>query len=316
MKQRIVVLGASGFIGRHIVSALAASDWAAPVAAGHLRASGDTTGVETLRVDARSETELSPVLAGAIGVVNCIAGSTGTIVDGARALFDITARMAAPPRVIHFSSMAVYGSAVGTVDETAELCGDLGPYSAAKVAAEALARSHRHVVSLRPGCVYGGGSPQWSERVARWLRAFRLGDLGPAGDGICNLVHIDDVVAATLRALRSPDAGGQAFNLAMSSSPTWNEYFVAYACALGAVPVRRISRLRLQLEGKLLAPPLKIAEILAHKAHLPLPPPPVPPSLLRAFRQELRIDSRKAERVLGMQWTPLARGLAHSGVTQ
>ena len=49
MKQRIVVLGAGGFIGRHIVSALAASDWAAPVAAAH-RAAGGTPGVETLQI--------------------------------------------------------------------------------------------------------------------------------------------------------------------------------------------------------------------------------------------------------------------------
>ena len=308
MKQRIVVLGAGGFIGRHIVSALAASDWAAPVAAAP-RAAGGTAGVETLQLDATSATALAPALTGAYGVVNCVAGSTDIIVDGARALFDLAARMVPPPRVIHFSSMAVYGAAIGSADETAELRGDLGPYSVAKVAAEALAWGHHNVVSLRPGCVYGGHSPQWSERVARWLQAFRLGDLGPAGDGICNLVHIDDVVAATLRALRSPEAGGQAFNLAMSSPPTWNEYFIAYARALGAVPVRRISQLRLQLEGKLLAPPLKIAEILARKAHLRLPPPPVPPSLLRAFRQELLLDSRKAERVLAMQWTPLERGL-------
>ena len=309
MKKRIAVLGAGGFIGRHIVSALAASDWAAPVAAGHRRAVDNTTVVETLRLDATSPIELASALTGAYGVINCVTGSSGTIVDGARALFGVTSRMSPPPRVIHFSSMVVYGAAIGTVDETAELRGDLGPYSMAKVAAEALAWGHHNVVSLRPGCVYGGHSPQWSERVARWLQAFRLGDLGPAGDGICNLVHIDDVVEATLRALRSPEAGGQAFNLAMSSPPTWNEYFIAYARALGAVPVRRISQLRLQLEGKLLAPPLKIAEILARKAHLRLPPPPVPPSLLRAFRQELLLDSRKAERVLAMQWTPLERGL-------
>ena len=36
---------------------------------------------------------------------------------------------------------------------------------------------------LRPALVYGRGSALWSERVARLLRAGRLGDLGAAGDG-------------------------------------------------------------------------------------------------------------------------------------
>ncbi len=34
-------------------------------------------------------------------------------------------------------------------------------------------------------------------------------------------------------------AGGQAFNLAMSGPPTWNEYLVRFARALHAVPVAR-----------------------------------------------------------------------------
>ena len=32
MKQRILVLGANGYVGRRVVAALAASDWAEPVA--------------------------------------------------------------------------------------------------------------------------------------------------------------------------------------------------------------------------------------------------------------------------------------------
>ena len=32
-KQRVLVLGAGGFVGRHVMAALATSDWATPVAA-------------------------------------------------------------------------------------------------------------------------------------------------------------------------------------------------------------------------------------------------------------------------------------------
>lgn len=58
-------------------------------------------------------------------------------------------------------------------------------YGAAKVVrdqivAEYAAYSPRHVV-LRPSCIYGRGSQQWSGRISRLLLARRLGDLGAAG---------------------------------------------------------------------------------------------------------------------------------------
>ena len=124
-----------------------------------------------------------------------------------KALFEAAERMTPAPRIIHLSTMSVYGSPTGLVDETAPLRGDLGPYSAAKVAAEATAAAYPHAVMLRPGCVFGPGSEQWSIRIARLLLERRLGDLGAAGDGFCNLVHVGDVVMAILRASRKPPRG-------------------------------------------------------------------------------------------------------------
>lgn len=313
MKQRVVVLGATGFIGRRVVAALAATAWAAPVAAGH-RSTLPSALFETLRLDAAHEPSLARAVASADAVVNCIAGNAATIVGTARALFAVVSRAPRPPRVIHLSSMAVYGSAVGSVDETAPLRGDGGAYAAAKVEAERLAASCGDVVTLRPGCVYGPGSVQWSERIARWLTAHRVGDLGAAGDGTCNLVYVDDVVAAILAALRLPRAAGQAFNLGSPAPPTWNEYFLQFARALGAVPVSRISRRWLVLETTLWAPPLKIVEVAARLARLRgvRVPPPIPPSLLRSWSQEIRLDVRKAQQVLGLAWTPAAAGLSHT----
>lgn len=309
MKQRVVVLGATGFIGRRVVAALAATSWAAPVAAGH-RAVLPATLFESVRLDAAHEPSLARALASADAVVNCIAGNAATLVGTARALFAVVSRAPRPPRVIHLSSMAVYGSAVGTVDETAPLNGDGGAYAAAKVETERLAASYGDVVTLRPGCVYGPGSVQWSERIARWLTTRRVGDLGAAGDGTCNLVYVDDVVAAILAALRLPRAAGQAFNLGSPAPPTWNDYFLSFARALGAVPVSRISPRRLALETRLLAPPLKAAEIAVRLARLPIRiPPPIPPSLVRTWGQEITLDVCKAQQVLGLAWTPAAEGL-------
>jgi nucleoside-diphosphate-sugar epimerase len=310
MRQCVLVLGAGGFIGRRLVAALAAAPWATPVAAVHRVALAGTS-AETVQLDAIHAPMLQDVVPFMDAVVNCVAGSPATIVAAARALFEAAGASPHRPQVIHLSTMAVYGSTVGTVDETAELRGDIGAYAAAKVEAERMAAEYGHVVTLRPGCVYGPGGVQWSERIARWLSAHRVGDLGAAGDGTCNLVYVDDVVAAILAALRLPQLVGEAFNLGSLAPPTWNEYFLSFARALGAVPISRISRRRLTLETNLWAPALMAANRAARLAHLPhvRVPAPIPPSLLRSWGQEIRLDMRKAQSMLPVAWTPTEVGL-------
>ncbi|MGH9521041.1 MAG: NAD-dependent epimerase/dehydratase family protein [Terriglobales bacterium] len=312
MKNRVLVLGADGFIGRRVVEALATTDWATPVAAGR-RLIGPTasTHIERQQVDATDRTQITRALEGIDAVVNCVAGSVKTIVTSAQAIFEVAAQQASQPRIIHLSSVAVYGSAVGDVDESAALLPDLSPYGSAKIEAEQLAARYRSVVIFRPGIVYGPGSSQWSGRIGRWLLARRIGDLGAMGDGYCNLIYIDDLVAAILQAIRIPAMEGERFNLGMLTPPTWNDYFTMYAVALGAVPVRRISARRLALEAKALAVPRKIAELIVQrvgskKLHVGAP---ITPSLLRLWRQELRLNVAKSHSLLKVDWTPLDVGI-------
>jgi nucleoside-diphosphate-sugar epimerase len=150
--------------------------------------------------------------------------------------------------------------------------------------------------------------------MARLLWAHRLGDLGAAGDGYCNLVRVGDVVEAILLALQNPGVDGRVYNLSAPRPPTWNEFLIQYAAALRAVPVRRISGRRLRIETKLLAPPLKIAEILARIAKLDARrlPPPIPPSLIRLMGQEIRLDTRRAESELGLRYRDTDATLAEA----
>jgi nucleoside-diphosphate-sugar epimerase len=307
MKQSILVLGASGFIGREVVAGLASTDWATPILGVRRASASRSVGFERRIVEATAVDSVQAAMQGVGGVVNCVAGDADTIVRATQALFEAARRTAPAPRIVHLSTMSVYGSAVGLVDETAPLKGDLGPYSAAKVAAEAEAAAYPHAVIFRPGCVFGPGSEQWTLRMARLLLAHRLGDLGSAGDGYCNLVRVSDVVLATLRALQDPSLDGGVFNLSTPEPPTWNQFLIKFGTALRAVPVRRISGRNLRIETKLLAPPLKIAEILARVCKLDarLVPPPIPPSLLRLMGQEIRLDTRRAEADLGLRRTPI-----------
>ncbi|MGE4335167.1 MAG: NAD-dependent epimerase/dehydratase family protein [Pigmentiphaga sp.] len=309
----MLILGAGGYVGGRIVQALHGCDWATPVAAVRRPLTADT---ESIVLDATDASALAAALHGVHAVVNCVAGTPRTISAGAKALRQALAAKSASMKVVHFSSMAVYGPAIGRVDETMPLAEGLDGYAGAKVQAERLLADLEGLVVLRPGCIYGAGSPQWSVRIERLLRARRIGDLGAAGDGCSNLVHIDDVVQAVVAALGGAGAGrSRTFNLAMSDAPTWNAYFVAYARTLGAVPVRRISSRRLALEGRLLAPILKIAEIGLRGRATTLPPP-IPPSLLRLWTQDIRLDAGAAQTHLAVRWRPLEEGLSEAAKPQ
>jgi 2-alkyl-3-oxoalkanoate reductase len=312
MKKSILILGARGFIGRNVLTSLARAEWCNPIAGVH-RASGHNYQFPPRIVDATSVASVVASMEGVDAVVNCVAGNADAIVSGAKALIEAATRQKSPPRVIHLSTMSVYGSAEGSVDESARLQGDLGPYSAAKVAAEAVIAAYPHAVIFRPGCVFGPESDQWATRIARLLNAHRLGDLGTAGDGCCNLVDVKDVALAIVRALENPHVDGQVFNLAISNAPSWNEFLIRYALALKATPVSRISGRRMRIETKLLAPPLKIIEILARKSGLNLQLPlPLPPSLLRLMAQDIRLNCRAAESALKITWKNLDESLSET----
>jgi nucleoside-diphosphate-sugar epimerase len=303
--MRVLVLGGNGFVGRHVVRSLTASGWATPISGSRRAVAG--RGGEAIALDARDEAAVASGLQGVDAVVNCVAGDAEGIVQNARALFQAAAKTGA--HVVHLSSMAVYGDATGPVDEDAPLLGNVSDYAAAKVRAEALAGGRATI--FRPGCIYGSDSPQWTLRIARLLLERRIGDLAAAGDGCSNLVHVQDVAAAVLAALR--DARTGAYNLVMPQAPDWNEYFLQFARAIGAVPIGRIPEWRLKLETKLLAPPLKIAELVAARVSRTASlPPPIPPSLARLWRQDIRLNSDRATRELGMLWTSLDAGLAEA----
>jgi len=306
IKQPVVVLGAGGFIGRRVVDALAASSWAEPVAVGRRIDAADLhPAARKVALDASDERSLESVLVGAAGVVSCISGDPASIVRSGRALLTVTARMPVAPRVVYLSSLAAYGAVADTVDEDAPLRNNYTDYGAAKALVDQLAANYPFVVRLRPGIVYGPGSPWWTDRIARLLVARRLGDLGEAGSGYCNLVHVDDVVAAILSALREPAAAGHAFNLGSPLVPTWNEYFMRYAHALRAEPVRRIGRGRLWFELAVRGPLLKVGERLTGKDAASA----IRPWLTDLCRLGIRMRVDRAEQVLGLRWKPLDKGL-------
>ena len=204
---KILVVGASGFIGAAIVRAAMASNDVRPVAC--MRGSSqalDSLGVETRICDASDPAALTHALEGVTYAVNCVLGSRATMLAVTRNLCG-AARQLGLRRIVHLSSMAVYGRITGTVDETARLQ-PVGGYGLAKAECEIIVgdfiAAGGDAVVLRPACVYGPGGEQWVGRIARWLRAGRLGQLGELADGYCNLTFNDDLAGAVVAARRTP----------------------------------------------------------------------------------------------------------------
>ena len=107
MTKRVLVLGSSGFIGRHVVEALAKSDWATTVAAVRENVSRENEGrVEYVSCDATSLDSLKQVFRGIDAVLNCVAGDARTIVANAHALGTVASSTPQSPRVVHLSSIS------------------------------------------------------------------------------------------------------------------------------------------------------------------------------------------------------------------
>jgi nucleoside-diphosphate-sugar epimerase len=215
MRSRIVVLGAAGFLGQRVMEAARRAGHA--VTGVTRPASGSRPGL--VLADAADATALLRVADGADGVINAVSGSPRDIVRIADHL-NALQRRDAIGRIVQVSSLSVYGQERGVMHEGIRPLPALGHrYAHAKCRAERLIGGEEPTASrsliVRPGCLYGPGAPVWVDRLARLLRAQRLGWLGRRGEGACHLIHVDDL-ARMIGALPLREIGGPAL-----AAETW-----------------------------------------------------------------------------------------------
>ncbi len=290
-KQTVLVIGGGEFIDTRLTHALSASALYEPILV-------------------PPHADLAAALPQAAMVVNCVAVRPRTILAVTQALCE-AARHNPPRRIVHLSSMAVYGAATGVVDETTEPKGPLNDYAKARIEAESLVLKYvadgGDAVIIRPSCMFGPESEPWVNRIARLLMSRRLGDLGPNGDGICNLIHVDDLAAVIIAALSATNVTGEIFNAnADWPRPTWNEFLIRFAHAIGATPIRRMSALRLRGEVKLVAPLLRGAALAASRVGAgKIVPDALTPTFVRTLQQAITINSAKASARLGIRYQSL-----------
>ena len=238
---RVLVTGAGGFIGSHLVEALVRSGAKVRALArytsrgswGHLEQSlphdrdsvevalGDVRDAQFVRTQVRG-CEVVFHLAALIGIPYSYEAPDSYVETNVRGTLNIlqAAREAAVRRVVITSTSEVYGTACYTPIDEAHPLQAQSPYSASKIAADKLAQSYHlsfslPVVTVRPFNTYG---PRQSARaviptiVSQLLsgaKALRLGSLEPVRD----LTYVSDTVNGFLRAGVAELAIGQVINL-------------------------------------------------------------------------------------------------------
>lgn len=293
--MKVLVLGGNGFVGREVVNFLAEQKGFDVVIGS--RSGKGINEIPALDIDATNRANLECYLSDFRIVINCITGDAQTIQKNASVLVE-AAKNCGFPKIVHLSTQSVYGTQTGNITEYTDVKDDISWYGHAKIEAEksmeSYARNGGEVIILRPGCVAGKSSPLWTTRFVGWLKKGDLGDLAENGDGWSNIVDVTDVArAAVMSASKDFSDSLKVFNLSAPDSPRWNQYFADLSVISHSGPVRRINQRTLLIKVVLIGIPMKIMEHLLRKLGVKKKVfgEGIPPSLLKLFRQEIKLDS-------------------------
>jgi uncharacterized protein YbjT (DUF2867 family) len=208
--KRILILGGTGFVGRHICTRLSQAGWSAvvpsrsPAAARHL---AGLPRVDVVPADVNDEATLIRLLAGADAVVNLVA-----ILHGSEAAFEQVhvelpkklARACAAAGVRRLVQISALGAALD------------GPsmYQRSKARGEAVlhteaAADFLDLTVLRPSVIFGA-QDKFLNVFAQLQRMFPLIPLAGA-DTRFQPVWVEDVAAAVMRCLQDDATIGQIF---------------------------------------------------------------------------------------------------------
>ncbi|MEM7157095.1 MAG: NAD(P)-dependent oxidoreductase [Myxococcota bacterium] len=312
--ERVFVTGATGLVGRAVVSRLRERDGAVTASA---RAVPDDAGADDLvrwvAGDLRELSGWQEQLTGHETLVHCgaLVGPGHSAADsmrvngqGTRELLEAASR-AGVEHFVHISSTGVYGYEQGRYGEDDPLTIDVRePYVASKVEAEracqwARTETSMSITVLRPSMIYGASPRGFLPMFASAIGEGKFKILGDGGARM-PVVSVDDVAAAVVQVVSTPEARGQTYNIDAEGEATWREVVELIASQVGAAPPKSIPRWVAA----------SVARVAQWISALPgVPPSPLHPVLVEMMTRSYRYDISRAKQTLGLEPTPWAEGI-------
>ncbi len=207
----VTIFGGSGFVGRHVVRALAADGWRVRVAvrrpnvAHFLRPAGRVGQVQLLKTNVRDEAQVAAALEGADAVVNLVgilapAGAQrfDSIHVEAAARIARLANAAGITRLVHFSALGA------SVDAPSH-------YFQTKAKGEEEVRGAFPAASIVRAAAIFGQEDQLFNRFASLLRLLPIFPLIGSGKTKLQPVYVGDVADGVARLLRDDKTAGGTF---------------------------------------------------------------------------------------------------------
>ncbi len=250
--KRILVTGATGFIGGHLARRLH-QEGAHVLALERTPGKGDSLrklGIEVVQGDIIDHVRMESIINDNVQIVMHIAAwlnpnknpdnASVVNVEATRRLAEISAA-ANIERFVYTSSVAVYGlHGDRDVDEGAELKPYGDTYGDTKIQSEEMLHQVARQTGLdyaivRPGMVYGPGSPGWTIRMADMARR-GVFPMVNHGRGTAPVIYIDDLVELLVLCATHPNAVGRVFNGVGDGPITLAEFFSGY---MAMIPTRR-----------------------------------------------------------------------------
>lgn len=251
--MRVFITGGTGLLGSHLADELrvAGHDVVALCRNGADAARLESRGCVVARGDVRDD---APTLARAMaGCSHVVHGAALVYADegwptieavnvqGTRNVLEAAAA-AGVGRVVHISSVAVYGTVDGPIDETASIRTDVPSsdlYARSKREAERVAHDVARerglgLIVLRPSAVYGEHDRLMAPTIADIVRLPLVPLFGP-GDNTLPVVYAGNVSSAIVAALESP-VGEGTYNVGLDHPLTQRGLFEGLAAGLGVRP--------------------------------------------------------------------------------